>query len=82
MQNVFRKGRVILVAAAIAVVAAGGFLRVTTAQEKPDTVKLDTVVAKVNGHAMGGGLGLVAASTCAGARFGSSITKLRPPHQG
>jgi len=47
MQNVFSKGRVILVAAAVAVVVAGGFLRVATAEEK-----LDTVVAKVNGHAI------------------------------
>ena len=50
MQNVFRKGRVILVAAAVAAVAAidaGGFIRIATAEEK-----LDTVVAKVNGHAI------------------------------
>ena len=47
MQNVFRKGRVILVATAVAAIAAGGFLRVATAEEKPDTV-----VAKVNGHAI------------------------------
>jgi peptidyl-prolyl cis-trans isomerase C len=47
MQNVFRKGRVVLVATAVAAIAAGGFLRVATAEEK-----LDTVVAKVNGHAI------------------------------
>jgi peptidyl-prolyl cis-trans isomerase C len=50
MQNVFRKGRVILVAAAVAAaaaIAAGGFIRIATAEEK-----LDTVVAKVNGHAI------------------------------
>jgi peptidyl-prolyl cis-trans isomerase C len=47
MQNVFRKGRVILVAAAVAAIAAGGFVSVATAEEK-----LDTVVAKVNGHAI------------------------------
>lgn len=47
MQNVFRKGRFTLVAAAVAAIAAGGFLRVATAEEKPDTV-----VAKVNGHAI------------------------------
>ena len=52
MQNVFRKGRIILVAAAVAAIAAGGFLRGATAEDKPDTVKLDTVVAKVNGHSI------------------------------
>jgi peptidyl-prolyl cis-trans isomerase C len=46
MQNVFLKGRVLLAAAVVAAISAGGFLRFAAAEEKPG----DTVVATVNGQ--------------------------------
>jgi peptidyl-prolyl cis-trans isomerase C len=46
MQNVFLKGRVLLAAAVVAAILAGGFLRFAAAEEKPG----DTVVATVNGQ--------------------------------
>ena len=46
MQNVFLKGRVLLAAAVIAAISAGGFLRFAAAEDKPG----DTVVATVNGQ--------------------------------
>jgi len=47
MQNVFQKRRVLLAAAVVAAVLAGGILRIASAEEKSDTV-----VAKVNGQAI------------------------------
>jgi peptidyl-prolyl cis-trans isomerase C len=46
MQNVFLKGRVLLAAAVVAAISAGGFLSFAAAEEKPG----DTVVATVNGQ--------------------------------
>ncbi len=46
MQNVFLKGRVLLAAAVVAAISAGGFLRFAGAEDKPG----DTVVATVNGQ--------------------------------
>ncbi|MGZ5914917.1 MAG: peptidylprolyl isomerase [Hyphomicrobium sp.] len=46
MQNVFLKGRVLLAAAVVAAISAGGFLRFAAAEDKPG----DTVVATVNGQ--------------------------------
>jgi peptidyl-prolyl cis-trans isomerase C len=46
MQNVFLKGRVLLAAAVVAAISAGGFLRFAVAEDKPG----DTVVATVNGQ--------------------------------
>ena len=46
MQNVFLKGRVLLAAAIVAAISAGGFLRFAAAEDKPG----DTVVATVNGQ--------------------------------
>lgn len=46
MQNVLLKGRVLLAAAVVAAISAGGFLRFAAAEEKPG----DTVVATVNGQ--------------------------------
>ena len=48
MQNVFLKRRALLAAAVVATIAAGGILRVASAEDKPATV----VVAKVNGQAV------------------------------
>ena len=46
MHNVFLKGRVLLAAAVVAAISAGGFLRFAAAEDKPG----DTVVATVNGQ--------------------------------
>jgi peptidyl-prolyl cis-trans isomerase C len=46
MQNVFLNGRVLLAAAVVAAISAGGFLRFAAAEDKPG----DTVVATVNGQ--------------------------------
>jgi peptidyl-prolyl cis-trans isomerase C len=46
MQNVFLKGRVLLAAAVVAAISAGGFLRFAAAEDKPG----DAVVATVNGQ--------------------------------
>ena len=46
MQNVFLKGRVLLAAAVVAAISAGGFLHFAAAEDKPG----DTVVATVNGQ--------------------------------
>jgi peptidyl-prolyl cis-trans isomerase C len=48
MQNFFLKRRVLLAAVVVATVAAGGILRIASAEDKPSTV----VVAKVNGQAV------------------------------